>query len=64
MLPIPLKHVHTLRINFTDSDYDNLVPAMALLLKGAAKVRTWTGTRGYFWLIYKACSYHEGTVEK
>jgi hypothetical protein len=58
MLPIPLMHVRTLRINFIQSDTndDNVVPAISLLLKGAVNVEAWSTTNGKFWLMYKPCS--------
>jgi hypothetical protein len=55
MLPIPLMHIHTLRINFIRAD-ENVVPAISLLLKGAVNVEAWSMTNGKFWLICKACS--------
>jgi hypothetical protein len=41
MLPIPLKCLHNLRINFSSSDGmdDDLVPAIALLLKGLSNLQ-------------------------
>lgn len=52
MMPIPLKHLHTLHINFISSDSidADLVPAIFLLRKGAVKLQSRFEASGRDWI--------------
>jgi hypothetical protein len=52
MMPIPLKKLHTLHINFISSDSidADLVPAISLLLEGAVKLQSRFEATGRDWI--------------
>ncbi len=52
MMPIPLKKLHTLHINFISSDSidADLLPAISLLLEGAVKLQSRFEATGRDWI--------------